>query len=107
MCGRPAGGAQSSRRTTWAPSASADGDGLIRLVLLLARGFRAATARVHSPRLWRALYRLLRSRRAIGAAAALSRRPGGDVLDRKSTRLNSSHDQISYAVFCLKKKSNK
>src|SRR2546421_5676338 len=26
--------------------------------------------------------------------------------DRKSTRLNSSHDQISYAVFCLKKKSN-
>src|SRR2546421_3514670 len=26
------------------------------------------------------------------------------VTDRKSTRLNSSHDQISYAVFCLKKK---
>src|SRR3989475_7903857 len=26
-------------------------------------------------------------------------------LDRKSTRLNSSHSQISYAVFCLKKKS--
>src|SRR5206468_8829940 len=26
------------------------------------------------------------------------------VKDRKSTRLNSSHDQISYAVFCLKKK---
>src|SRR5206468_5652716 len=30
------------------------------------------------------------------------RGPGGQ--DRKSTRLNSSHDQISYAVFCLKKK---
>src|SRR2546427_8769921 len=29
-------------------------------------------------------------------------RPAG--LDRKSTRLNSSHSQISYAVFCLKKK---
>src|SRR2546428_1497842 len=29
----------------------------------------------------------------------------GDV-DRKSTRLNSSHDQISYAVFCLKKKKH-
>src|SRR2546430_7602974 len=30
---------------------------------------------------------------------------GGDQLrDRKSTRLNSSHSQISYAVFCLKKK---
>src|SRR5688572_31338879 len=27
--------------------------------------------------------------------------------DRKSTRLNSSHSQISYAVFCLKKKTNK
>src|SRR2546421_2297284 len=27
-----------------------------------------------------------------------------DSIDRKSTRLNSSHDQISYAVFCLKKK---
>src|SRR2546428_7854796 len=30
--------------------------------------------------------------------------PHGGGLDRKSTRLNSSHDQISYAVFCLKKK---
>src|SRR3712207_8883375 len=28
-----------------------------------------------------------------------------DVLDRKSTRLNSSHANISYAVFCLKKKN--
>src|SRR2546427_5506733 len=28
------------------------------------------------------------------------------VEDRKSTRLNSSHSQISYAVFCLKKKKN-
>src|SRR2546430_17702983 len=27
-----------------------------------------------------------------------------DTVDRKSTRLNSSHSQISYAVFCLKKK---
>src|SRR2546421_10548033 len=27
-----------------------------------------------------------------------------EIIDRKSTRLNSSHDQISYAVFCLKKK---
>src|SRR2546428_9523189 len=30
--------------------------------------------------------------------------PSPAVQDRKSTRLNSSHDQISYAVFCLKKK---
>src|SRR2546430_10991832 len=32
-------------------------------------------------------------------------RPLIDWLDRKSTRLNSSHSQISYAVFCLKKKT--
>src|SRR2546428_6730103 len=32
-------------------------------------------------------------------------RPGDP--DRKSTRLNSSHDQISYAVFCLKKKKDR
>src|SRR5690606_40541854 len=31
----------------------------------------------------------------------------GDVRDRKSTRLNSSHVKISYAVFCLKKKTTK
>src|SRR5256885_10556419 len=32
---------------------------------------------------------------------------GGEVEDRKSTRLNSSHLVISYAVFCLKKKKKK
>src|SRR2546428_6318352 len=36
-----------------------------------------------------------------------SRVSGGGARDRKSTRLNSSHDQISYAVFCLKKKKKK
>src|SRR2546427_7885735 len=47
---------------------------------------------------------------------AVQRRPSGQyvmtltsghwaVADRKSTRLNSSHSQISYAVFCLKKKN--
>src|SRR2546427_2783647 len=35
------------------------------------------------------------------------RLPGADAEDRKSTRLNSSHSQISYAVFCLKKKKKK
>src|SRR5256885_5372883 len=34
----------------------------------------------------------------------LVRRPGDGDQDRKSTRLNSSHLVISYAVFCLKKK---
>src|SRR5438270_11643535 len=32
---------------------------------------------------------------------------GSRPRDRKSTRLNSSHSQISYAVFCLKKKNNR
>src|SRR5258707_11852208 len=35
------------------------------------------------------------------------REPEEDVRDRKSTRLNSSHANISYAVFCLKKKKVK
>src|SRR2546427_12848985 len=34
-------------------------------------------------------------------------RPSWRKQDRKSTRLNSSHSQISYAVFCLKKKKKK
>src|SRR2546427_3586617 len=33
--------------------------------------------------------------------------PSSEWVDRKSTRLNSSHSQISYAVFCLKKKKKK
>src|SRR5206468_7994977 len=37
-------------------------------------------------------------------SSASSARSGTRDEDRKSTRLNSSHDQISYAVFCLKKK---
>src|SRR2546429_6565120 len=38
---------------------------------------------------------------------ALQRSASGSKRDRKSTRLNSSHGYISYAVFCLKKKKNK
>src|SRR2546421_3445815 len=44
-------------------------------------------------------------RRRDGGAATRSAASEGGV-DRKSTRLNSSHDQISYAVFCLKKKKH-
>src|SRR2546421_5832396 len=44
----------------------------------------------------------------VGQLEAALERAGRDALiDRKSTRLNSSHDQISYAVFCLKKKKTK
>src|SRR2546430_6021113 len=35
----------------------------------------------------------------------LAEEGGAEQVDRKSTRLNSSHSQISYAVFCLKKKN--
>src|SRR5438270_3031782 len=43
------------------------------------------------------------SEHRAGHEAARQLLPGQD---RKSTRLNSSHSQISYAVFCLKKKKN-
>src|SRR5688572_31380165 len=60
----------------------------------------------------------LPERRGGGGLAALRRPPHGrrhrararedrPRRDRKSTRLNSSHSQISYAVFCLKKKKKK
>src|SRR5258708_24500362 len=51
-----------------------------------------------------------------GAAGQFNKKKDGEnilfhskygVRDRKSTRLNSSHQIISYAVFCLKKKKNK
>src|SRR2546429_3385424 len=44
----------------------------------------------------------------VGASRCESIQRGSDSrADRKSTRLNSSHGYISYAVFCLKKKKNK
>src|SRR3712207_7661754 len=52
----------------------------------------------------------LAQRRGVGAGGRaadgqpLDHHPGDLLLDRKSTRLNSSHANISYAVFCLKKK---
>src|SRR5688572_30984251 len=47
---------------------------------------------------------MARSNRSSGAAASTRTCVSQD---RKSTRLNSSHSQISYAVFCLKKKKKK
>src|SRR5436305_11033635 len=50
-------------------------------------------------------------RRCMGAEGAVEtgsqpHHSGRDPVDRKSTRLNSSHVRISYAVFCLKKKTS-
>src|SRR3712207_9558041 len=47
-------------------------------------------------------YRLVRRSRFVPKAGCST-----PVADRKSTRLNSSHANISYAVFCLKKKKKK
>src|SRR2546427_8927830 len=61
----------------------------------------------------RAYHRILKIARTIAdlaGAAALESRHVSEAIqyrDRKSTRLNSSHSQISYAVFCLKKKKKK
>src|SRR5947207_10194758 len=57
---------------------------------------------------------LFRSRKQVAARGGFARhhvriegRRTAHGLDRKSTRLNSSHTVISYAVFCLKKKKKK
>src|SRR5207245_9417354 len=75
-----------------------------------------ALAALVSWRRWRIAHLLIAA--AFTALALLARRnvaligPGvlplvasGPIRDRKSTRLNSSHGSISYAVFCLKKKN--
>src|SRR3712207_8137095 len=51
---------------------------------------------------------LLRPRSAVGMFSSSCLTASGSTWprDRKSTRLNSSHANISYAVFCLKKKKN-
>src|SRR5436309_11087623 len=64
------------------------------------RTFRRRTSRFPERRQPRPVFRL----RDTESGTARATRPGGD---RKSTRLNSSHVKISYAVFCLKKKKKK
>src|SRR3712207_8709387 len=64
------------------------------------RGVVVTTARVKQPAAWAAFS-------PIGASSTTRQRRGSapSRSDRKSTRLNSSHANISYAVFCLKKKN--
>src|SRR5690349_22927255 len=61
---------------------------VLPLLALLAYGFRTDPRDIPSP--------------LVGRVAS----PFALTTDRKSTRLNSSHVEISYAVFCLKKKKN-
>src|SRR2546428_9632865 len=65
----------------------------------IGRSRRRHLHRLSASVLWRS--RLLRQRRGVVDFHRAAR-----IADRKSTRLNSSHDQISYAVFCLKKKND-
>src|SRR5438045_8327037 len=67
-----------------------------------ARLSRALLRERHRSRAWR-----LDQRPGKRPAQSSKRAEPGDPEDRKSTRLNSSHLGISYAVFCLKKKKNK
>src|SRR2546427_8107439 len=61
---------------------------------------------------WRLVRSVRRGRKVVQETAAHLGELDGEGRvrarhqDRKSTRLNSSHSQISYAVFCLKKKKN-
>src|SRR5438309_5804656 len=66
----------------------------------LSVGFTTAAAMVHELIEARDEKRLLRQQRQLANYKLL-------IIDRKSTRLNSSHSSISYAVFCLKKKKKK
>src|SRR5438067_9874780 len=65
---------------------------------LFRSGAARRPARAPAPPCGRATRRGMRRRVAL---------PHGGAGDRKSTRLNSSHVSISYAVFCLKKKKKK
>src|SRR5438132_8388833 len=74
--------------------------------------FRSPPARADAVRLARGLRQAERQRQRRAAPPGHRpgrdlRRPAGHGQDRKSTRLNSSHTVISYAVFCLKKKNKR
>src|SRR2546430_9211400 len=58
------------------------------------------------PYFFRRYASVLLSQSSRGGQNTSTSRIGSTRRDRKSTRLNSSHSQISYAVFCLKKKKN-
>src|SRR5205814_9045707 len=67
-------------------------------------GRSAARKRRRSPRSTRRAADVPPMARAVRLQLRLPAKPSRSARDRKSTRLNSSHLGISYAVFCLKKK---
>src|SRR5207247_9379299 len=75
----------------------------------IARGFQDAMIDTLVEKTWRAADAFSRQRVVLGGGVACNRKLADAMRtrDRKSTRLNSSHEWISYAVFCLKKKKKK
>src|SRR5690348_17509138 len=71
---------------------------LFRSLKAFHSGFRPEVIGMLKPRA------VMDARRSLGGTALSAVR---EQIDRKSTRLNSSHPSISYAVFCLKKKKKK
>src|SRR5689334_504011 len=95
-------GAVDLQRAAFADRVRADEDPV------LPRGQAAEDARLHRLRAGKAQVRFHAGQRVGRHARALLERDADLVVpDRKSTRLNSSHSSISYAVFCLKKKKKK
>src|SRR5437868_9113812 len=88
--------------TTLFRSNSAVGDRRYNSIILWDDTF----VRYNEPHIGKAAVKVLE---ALGLKVSLARarRCCGRPADRKSTRLNSSHVSISYAVFCLKKKRRK
>src|SRR3712207_6983643 len=71
----------------------------LRRAHTMARRLQAGTV-------WLNTYRAITFNSPFGGykSSGIGRQNGIEAIDRKSTRLNSSHANISYAVFCLKKK---
>src|SRR3712207_8464149 len=70
--------------------------------------FRSGAGRTAGDRHWQSLrLEVYIDRRRCERERADAAEPGSGTGDRKSTRLNSSHANISYAVFCLKKKKTR
>src|SRR3712207_7979281 len=70
--------------------------------------FRSEVMAGHRPAIWVSdLYSAQRGHAAAWQICLAHQLRDCSYVDRKSTRLNSSHANISYAVFCLKKKTTK